>query len=425
MALVLAAARVTHGSGQEENMAAHRAAPAPPPLLVATDAYVRPAVKGFAGGLPEATADAYSTPKAVRFVGAHDRTYITYGNTRTDPMITFYDHREKRWAAPVNAGQSTRPGDAHSNAALTVDGDGRLYLVYGGHHTGHVLRRSARPEDISAWEPEQPLSAKATYSNVGFVADTLYWFGRQEWGEWGWMACRDGGRSRSPFQIVFRPYARPDGTHTAYAVMHIAPGKAGPTMHLFWMMYGANRWYNMYYAVSHDLGQTWQTTRGQPLRTPIAYAEGELVYEGDTHGWQNQIVVDGAGRPGLLFVTGGAEIVSRNAALFAYWTGKTWAVSKICDAASMYNFGCAQVEGVGRFRVYFAGGRWNGGEIGEWRTADGGRRWKHTRDLTRDSPVPNAFPRAVVNAHPELQIVWCAGDRPPGKVYAWGEASSR
>lgn len=394
------------------------------PMVVATDAFVRTAVRGFNGGLPEATADGFSAPKAVRFIGRHDRTYVVYANERTDPMITFFDHRDRRWASPVNVGKSTMPGDAHSNAALAIDHVGRIYIVYGGHHSSHVLRRSAQPENITEWEPERLLSPKATYSNIFVLGDILYWFGRLERGRWGLMACRDGGKSLSRVDVVFEPYVRSNGRFVAYPIVHLETGKAGPILHMFWLIYGSKRWYNIYYAASPDLGKSWRTAGGQPLAVPIGFEQGDLVYKGDTHGWQNQIVVDADGRPGLLFVTGGPEVVSDNAAMFAFWTGADWTISKVCDAASMYNFGCVRAEGKDRFRVFFAGGRWNGGEIAEWRTEDRGRIWRHSRDITCDSPAPNGFPRVVVNAHPEVLIVWCAGDKAPGKIYAWGEAET-
>ena len=46
-------------------------------------------------------------------------------------------------------------------------------------------------------------------------------------------------------------------------------------------------------------------------------------------------------------------------------------------------------------------------------------------DITQNSPTPNNHPRTIVNGLPELQIIWCSGDRGvKGKVYAWGETGT-
>jgi len=376
---------------------------------------------GPAAGLPDATSENYNTPHAIRFEGRHNRTYVVYGDVHSNPFITFFDHQGKRWAVPQQVGTSATQNDSHSNPALAISKDGFLYVVYGAHNAEQNIRRSVRQEDISEWGPVQVVSPKATYANMYFLGDTLYLFHRDtQSGKplWGFRTSNDGGATWSELQPVFDQF--PDG-YIAYPNMYIEQRASGPVMHVFSLIFGHNRWYNMYYAVSRDLGKTWETASGKPIPHPIQYEQGELVFEGNVHGWQNEIVVDPAGRPGLLFVTGGPGIVDNNAAMFAYWTGNAWQASKICDADARYCHGTCLARGEGKFQVYFPRGSWRGGEIGQWETADGGATWAQTRDITQNSPAPNNFIDPVVNGTPEVELIWCAGTKSPGTIHAWGE----
>ena len=111
--------------------------------------------------------------------------------------------------------------------------------------------------------------------------------------------------------------------------------------------------------------------------------------------------------------------------MLARWTGSAWRVSKIADVGSRYGSGTVLLRGADQWDAYVAGEKWNGGEVREYTTIDGGQSWRHSRDLTRGSAAPNAFPRAVVNASPTLQVIWSSGDKQTlGRLHAWGEAGS-
>jgi len=390
----------------------------PQPATVAYDGYVRPSSFGATTGLPEATADAYEIPKAVHFVGRHDRTYLVYGNVNSDPMILFYDHAINKWLAPVQVGATGVPYDAHGNPCLAISPDGYLHVLYGSHGGAHHLRRSSNPEDITAWDPVRTISPSATYAYAFFVGNTLYWFHRSTPG-WGFRTSDDGGVTWSDFHLVMSHYP----TGTPYPIWGIGNEKPIPSLHVAWLKWDGN-WHDIHYAVSYDLGETWQGTDGTPIALPMVYGDGELVYVGNTHGWIDDVLTDPAGRPVILFNAGGPDIEGDYRAMLAYWTGSAWRVSEVCTATSMYAFGQVLVKGVGQFRVVWAAGRWNGGEVAMHETTDGGQSWQHLYDVTKDSPAPNAFPTRVLNdPYPELQVFWCSGDdaHRPGKVHAWGE----
>jgi len=406
----------------------------PKPVVIATDCYVR-SVKyekhSFHGvtydtsGLPSATmVSACLWPRAVRFVGQHDRTYVTFGDPECHPAIVFYDHRAKKWSKPRQVGKTGVVDDSHGLPTLAINHEGYLHVVFGSHGGKQYVTRSSVPEETDRWDPTAVVAPNATYSDLYFVGDTFHIFHRGQPGAWGFRTSDDGGKSWSDFRGVCRDFTKPF-KGVFYPALSLGTAKPMPRLHMFWLYYGTPGWKDMYYAVSHDLGATWQRADNQPIGQHIEHGQGDPVYKGDTHGWHQQIVIDPSGRPGLMFGTGGPALVDDNRILFAYWTGKEWKVSKICDVASRYCAGAVLVKGADHYRAYLPNGKWNGGEIFEHETTDGGRTWKLTRNITRNSSAPNNSPQAVVNASPELQIVWCSGDRGvEGKLHAWGEAGS-
>jgi hypothetical protein len=75
--------------------------------------------------------------------------------------------------------------------------------------------------------------------------------------------------------------------------------------------------------------------------------------------------------------------------------------------------------------VYFPKGSWQGGEIVEWETTDGGDTWTRNRSLTPDPQYPNNYVERVVNASPELELFWSSGITPAtGRLHAWGRAET-
>lgn len=404
------------------------------PVLVATDTYVRSdrykqivfhGVPSGSSGLPSATtASICLWPRAIRFVGQHDRTYITFGDRLCHPAIVFYDHRRRRWSKPRQISTVGVVDDTHGLPTLAISKQGYLHVVFGSHNSPQYATRSAVPEEIERWEPPIVVATKATYSDLFFVGDTLHIFHRDQAGAWGLRTSNDGGKTWSELRAVCRRFTSP---YNGEFYPGIATGKEEPVpkLHLFWLYYGSPGWKNMYYAVSPDAGRTWHQAGGQLIGAQIEYGQGDPVYEGDTHGWHQRIVVDPTGRPGLMFGTGGAGIADDNRILFASWTGREWQVSKICDVASRYCQGTALVKGTNHYRAYVPNGNWNGGEIFEFETTDGCPTWKQTRQLTRHSPAPNNSPQTIENAAPELQIYWCSGERGvEGRLYAWGEAGT-
>lgn len=397
-----------------------------PPVHVTDGAFIRTA--NFPGTrrrmvLPEATAGNAQSPKAIHFVGEHDRTYFVYADSRAHPMLGYYDHRAREWAPPVQVGTSSRPLNAHGNPALAITPDGTLHVFYGAHTSADYVRSSGSPESITDWGPEVITSDAGTYHNVWTVGERLVLWQRERLGDqsiWGIRTSDDLGRTWSALAPVFHG----DRVRWVYPNLFVDSAADPPAFHLFWLTFSyADGWQDMYHARSTDGAQSFHTLSGTDIDLPIVPDGGDLVYRGITHGWQNEIVLDPQGRPGLLFVTGGKEIADENVAMFASWEGE-WQVSPITEVSSRYNHGTALVDSAGAVRVYLASGAELGGDITEWRSEDGGITWRQSGRLTDDSTVIHNYPEPVINPTAEFEVFWCSTGIPTGRIYAWGRAGT-
>lgn len=368
-------------------------------VKIANDGYVRmfDGSQGVTGGLPSATADAYNRPIAVHHKGMYDRTYVVYQNYQGKAMILYYDHERKVWSTPSVVGTSSTPADCHSCPVIQIFDDGRIAVCVLGHNSMARWFVTAQPErpdgywNVSNFGP-------ATYGQCYIRDGVLWWFHRD--GDvaaggagWGWSESRDG-LNWSQFHKLMDC---PNGP-CPYPMFHMDDSGS---IHCFWLYYTGSRWRNFWYCRSDDLGASWHTSTGVQLPVPWEWYEGELVYVGDVHGWQNQI---SAGT--LSFVSGGPGIVDANyKGICGLYQGR-WTSALGDGVASMYASRCASVDVDSSPYLCECSGAWNGGipKI-------------NGQDVFCESPA--AFPAPVLNGT-DIQFVWSAGDKNPGSVWAWG-----
>ena len=187
--------------------------------LIATDAYVRStkyAKHAFRGvtydtsGLPAATEVSLCLwPRAVRFVGRHDRTYATFGDRACHPAIVSYDHRTRQWSKPRQIGRTGAVDDSHGLPTLAIDGRDISTWSIGSHGGKQYVARSSAPEEIDRWDPPAVVAPDATYSDLYFVGDTLHIFHRERAGQWGFRTSGDGGKTWSEFRAVCQAFTEP------------------------------------------------------------------------------------------------------------------------------------------------------------------------------------------------------------------------
>jgi hypothetical protein len=86
--------------------------------------------------------------------GAHRRTYVGWVDPGGNIQAASYDHDTKvRVIATIRANFQI---DDHDNPSLLVRPDGHLLAFWSAHSGGQMhYRRTTRPEDVTAWGPEQ------------------------------------------------------------------------------------------------------------------------------------------------------------------------------------------------------------------------------------------------------------------------------
>ena len=70
--------------------------------------------------------------------------------------VRSYDAAADTWSEPVTLDMGI---DNHARGVMTVDREGYLHVVLGGHGTTVSWCRSLRPNDTSAWTDPQPIGA--------------------------------------------------------------------------------------------------------------------------------------------------------------------------------------------------------------------------------------------------------------------------
>jgi len=103
----------------------------------------------------------FGDPRAVYHQGAHRRTYVGWVDARGNVQVASYDHDTRvREVATLKANFQI---DDHDNPSLLVRPDGHLMAFWSAHiGTQMYYRRTTRPEDVTAWEPEQTVGTNRT-----------------------------------------------------------------------------------------------------------------------------------------------------------------------------------------------------------------------------------------------------------------------
>ncbi|MEK8110311.1 BNR-4 repeat-containing protein [Micromonospora sp. M12] len=100
-------------------------------------------------------------PRGVYYDGDHRRTYLGLITANGEIRVTMYDHEtERRTTSVVTTGFQI---DDHNNPAIVIRPDRRVVVFWSGHGgSAMYYRRSARPEDVTAWEPIKQVPTNTT-----------------------------------------------------------------------------------------------------------------------------------------------------------------------------------------------------------------------------------------------------------------------
>lgn len=404
----------------------------------------------------------FGDPRAVYHRGAQEHTYIGFITATGDIVVTAYDHRTTRRTTAVVAPRLEV--DDHDNPSLLVRPDGHLLAFWSRHNGGAMYyRRTARPQDVSSWEPVRTIPTNTpgprgyTYPNpvqLSAEGNRVYLFWRG--GDWKPVfSTFDGGTApwTSAQRLIVdeqasgngvRPYLKVasdgvDTIHFAFTEHH--PQDAVTSIHYLYYRAGS-----LYRANGQRIG---------PLGAAASPGDADKVYDaaaGRERSWIHDIAVGVDGRPVIVYARmpgyrpGTNTPYSRNEQAvnhsyhYARWTGQAWVTHRITAAGGTIAEGTTS-DGVTIEQPQYSGGivldhqnptrvylsRPNPSlssgrhQIELRATIDGGATWSATW-LTSDPASEHVrpfTPRGPIGDR-ATNVLWMAGEYPGYRAYRTG-----
>ena len=381
----------------------------------------------YSGGLGTYCAD--HIPMCV-YAPAVNKTFFVYGGTKPNErdllaMVSYYDHQTGTVPRPTIL-IDKKTEDAHDNPVIALDHAGYVWVFASAHGKARpsYIFKSQDPYSVENFD----LITKTNFSypqpwyidGEGFLfLHTSYDGGRVLC----WQTSKDGitwserkrlaSIEQGQYQISW-PKGRTVGTAFNY---HPNAFRGDPAKK------GLNWRTNLYYLETGDLGTTWRTVQGEPVRVPLTEAKNPaLVVDYEAQGllaYLMDLNYDAKGRPVILYLTAttwepGPEFGPREWHV-AHWTGSAWAFSSITRSDNNYDMGSIYVEPDGTWRVIgpteTGPQPFNpGGEVAIWTSRDEGASWQKRAVITHDSRLNHTYCRRPLHADPDFYAFWADGD---------------
>ncbi|MGN9812808.1 BNR-4 repeat-containing protein [Micromonospora sp. BQ11] len=365
----------------------------------------------------------FADPRGVYYHGTHRRTYLGFITSNGEIRVAMYDHATgHRTTSVVTTGFQI---DDHNNPAIVIRPDRRV-VVFWSAHGGSAMyyRRSAKPEDVSAWEPIKQVPTNTaggygyTYPNPVQLSgenNRLYLFWRGGDFNPAYSTTNGGDQWTTATRLISSPGHRPylkvaangrDTIHFAFTEAHPRNLRTS----IYYMYYRAGSLYRA------------DGTRIGPMGTAVTPAQATKVYDAATHGakaWVHDIAIDSSGHPVITYATFPTDADHRYR--YARWTGTGWFDRELTAAGGTISGDPAEPNYSGGITldhddpsVVLMSRQVDGVfEIERWTTPDGGTSWS-TEALTSGSTEPNMRPFSPwgLPRGSALDVVWMAGDYP-------------
>ncbi len=363
----------------------------------------------------------FGDPRAVHHAGAHRRTYVGWVDAAGSIQVASYDH--DTGVRVITTLKANFQVDDHANPSLLVRPDGRLMVFWSAHFgTAMFYRRSLRPEDVTAWEPERTVPTNSP-GGFGYTYPNPVQLSAE--GNRIWLFWRGGNFnptfSSSSDEVTWAPARTLVSVPEPRPYMKVA-GNGVDTIHFAFTQGHPRETVNNIYYARYRAGSLYRAngTLIEPLSAaPITPAQADLVYSAAAHGgvraWVHDVAYDTAGRPIITFATFPTNGDHRYH--YARWDGTRWVDREIARAGGSMSVDTNEPNYSGGITldhedpnlVYLA--RQVGGvfEVELWRTADGGATWTR-RPVTGSSARGNyrpISPRGQTGA--DLGVIWMRG----------------
>lgn len=360
----------------------------------------------------------FADPRAVHHKGTRDATYVGSVTSTGDIRIDSYELATGCSESAVLHEDLDR--NDHANPSLMIDRDGRVTVFYSAHNGSTIFsRRSAQPEDVTAWLPETELNLNRgdrgrnayTYPTpVQTSGGTTYLFWRGD----GWKptlsVSHDAGITWDESRVVVAG-AGADDTNRPYVKVS---GSSHRIDMAFTDGHPRDEASNSVYYASLQAGR-FNKADGRKIKAldelPFEPSEADCVYDAEQHGaraWVWDVACDTDRKPAVVFSTFPAD--DRHIYWYARWAGRRWVTNEITSGGHWFPEDVADKE---QTEPHYSGGivldhsdlnavylsRPVDGvfEIERAVTSDMGSSWDHT-PVTSGSLHDNVRPVAIRNA---------------------------
>lgn len=352
----------------------------------------------------------FQNPRAIRYDGHTDRTYLGWVSRAGDIDVGAVDHETQSITHATL--EPSFEEDDHDAPGLCFDQKDHLIAFYTAHGGPEIrYRRSQEPESIAEFGPVQTVSPSTnhTYANPRWLDGDLYVFYRNGSGNLTAIRSADGGESWSQEQAIITT----GGRHWCVYFQLSEVGHGGIEIAMTFAYGGGHHPHRDIRHVRFD-GDRITAADGTVLANtpPLEFDATPLVFDSAATGndaWVWDCAV-GDGQPAIAF----AEIRSEtdHAYRYARWTDTGWRSQQLIDAGS--NIVAGEVE------TYYSGGVYLDHEeptiayaaVGD-NTGSSIQRIDVETDGSPteliDDSVQNVRPVVPRNRHPELPVVWMHG----------------
>jgi PKD repeat protein len=367
----------------------------------------------------------FADPRAVHVAGRFRRTYTGWIDSAGNIKLAAFDHdTHVRSTAVLRAGF---PVDDHNNPAILALPDGRLLVFFSGHGGRDMfVRRSVRPEDVTAWEPATVVGTNLegrhgyTYPNpVRLAAEggRIYLFWRGGNFNPAFSTSDDDGRTWAPARHLIdapghRPYVKvaSNGTDTiTFAFTDAHPDGFVTSM----------------YSMSYRDGGFYKAdgTRIAGLADlPLRPEQADKIFDGPANGttsWVHDTALDAQGRPVITYAT--IPAIDDHRYRYARWLGDRWLDVELTKAGpaiiedpkqQLYSGGIT-LDHEDPSVVYLSRRVGAVHEIERWSTTDEGTSWT-AQPVTSGSAESNFRPVSPRGLPPgeDLEVIWMTGRYP-------------
>jgi hypothetical protein len=361
----------------------------------------------------------FGDPRAVHHEGTYRRTYTGWVAVDGSIQVASYDHDSGRRV--VVTLKARLQIDDHDNPSILVRPDGRL-MVFWSTHAGSTMwyRRSLRPEDVTAWEPEHTLPTNTpgpcgyTYPNpmqLSAEGNRIYLFWRGGNFNPSLSTSSDGNTWTAARTVISNPGQRP-------YVKYASNGRDTIAM-AYTETHPRNLRTSIYYA-AYRAGAL-RRADGSVISTmanlPIAPTAGEKVYDWTTNGkaWVHDVALDQAGHPVIVYATFPSDTDHRYR--YARWDGTRWTDRELVRAGRSMSLDPAEPNYSGGITldhedpsVVYLSRQVNGiFRVEVWTTPDGGATWS-SRPLTSPSAGNGYRPVSPRGQRGDsMNVVWMQG----------------